>query len=178
MIELITIVIYALISLINLGYGIAEAVILSNSTDAKGECGAAIWYCILVLCIVHFISAVTTPCIAFVNANTSEEAGGSGGSNWVGFGLSIWACVIYFDTNPDCKDYFLNEHADLWQMVEVEVITFFIIIGLLVTAVCIGCCIICTNPEKKSQEVNIPEKQARFSGVVIQPSAPPASDEE
>jgi len=144
----------ALLTLLQLGYGIAEAVILSGSTDAKGECGAAIWYNILVCCILHMIAGVVTPCVAAVAMSSDDEDSKPSSSSALGLGVAIWSCVIYFDTATDCKNTFQDLYPHLWNAVEAEVILFFIVLGIFGLVIfglicwgiyerakeCCGCC--------------------------------------
>lgn len=140
-----------LLTLYHLSFGVAEAIILSDTADAKGECGAAIWYNILVLCVIHFINGVTTPCLTLARVSSDGEKS-SGGSNGmlISLGLAIWSCVIYFDTSSECKAHFQDAYPDLWNCVEGEVVVFFIalaILGALLIGGLIYACFACFTKE-------------------------------
>lgn len=136
------------LTLYHLAFGIAEAVILSDTADAKDECGAAVWYNILVLCVIHFLTGVSTPCAFLQSVSAdSDDAKSEKTGTLVTLGLAIWSCVIYFDTSDECKDRFQDTYPRLWDCVEGEVFAFFVSIGLVALlfvaafiVMCYHCC--------------------------------------
>jgi len=143
------VVVFSVFSCLSLAYGIAEAVILSGSKDVKSEdcTNAAIWYNILVTCILHFISFVS---LAFgaclVTGDSDSQKGGE--SSLIGLGVAIWSCVIYFETSKDCADFLDDNYHHLWQAVLAEIVLFFVMIGMIVIMCGGACCIFCCSKEK------------------------------
>lgn len=127
----------ALMAMFSFGLGVTESVVLSRSTDAKHECGPAIWYCILACCIIHFISGFVT---IFSLCQDSEKRNKSGAFSLVSIGVAVWAMICYYDTENVCIDLFKNNYNDLWTMVFIEVVIFYIACGILgVVVVVAGC---------------------------------------
>jgi hypothetical protein len=150
-----------LLTLMNLSYGITNAVLLANNTDAKYECGPAIWYCILLLCISHFM--------IFADKFTNTDKFDSNGKRlitwdtinqitqsdnrrdiWKAFNIigCVWACICLYDTRNSCIDVFESDYSNLWTMIKVEVYTFF---GLLAIAMLR----ICTVTVRRSRTVRV-----------------------
>jgi hypothetical protein len=129
------------LTILHFCYGIAEAVILSESLNAKSACGLAVWYCILVRCIVHFFMFVIYLADCGVGLRTLSERitdlhtfdneirFNNIKNRWRTFSLasSIWACICLYGTESDCVTYFEDNYKKLWAMLGVEVYTFFVL---------------------------------------------------
>lgn len=117
---------------IHLGLGISEAVVLGLNPGAQSSCAGAIWTCLLVKCIFHFIAVLTwyndvQNAKAVRDGHDDELMCGALFSVLAGFtrlGLGIWAAVLYFNT--DCADEFKREYVDVWNCLFVEVILLFV----------------------------------------------------
>ncbi len=129
------------LTILHLCYGIAEASILSESLSAKSACGLAIWYCILIRCIVHFFMFMIylADCgvglrtiserITDLNTFDKEIRFNNIKNRWHTFSLasSIWACICLYGTESECVTYFEDNYKKLWSMLGVEVYTFFVL---------------------------------------------------
>jgi hypothetical protein len=123
---------------------IIEIAILAGSTDAKYECGPAIWYCIMGCSIIHGIMFVLVTCklthLGYLDAvnklNTLLNQ-----CYLLLFVLGIWSCVCWYDTKLECVDLFKSDYNKLWIMINVEVIAFFVIFGfnLIYTTLILYC---------------------------------------
>jgi hypothetical protein len=71
--------------------------------------------------------------------------------------LYTWAFIAYFDTRPECKAYFQNEYPDMWDMLEVYVWYFVLMMSCTVV---FGCCGFMTK-----KEVEQPALPVQVEGV-------------
>ena len=132
-----------LVILAHLGFGIANAYVASQTTTAKGECGAAIWYCVMVLSIVHFLAFVFGLCEGILNSAKEENKKSSSNAfSFVVIGINIWACVAYFDASNDCSTFYKDNFGMLWNMLLANVIHFFVSLGMIFWICCSSACLI------------------------------------
>ncbi len=134
---------------LNLSYGITCAVLLNNNTNAKYECGPAIWYCILLLCVTHFMLFAQK----FTNDDKFDERGkrfitwdtinqvtqeDNQRDIWraIHFIGCVWACICLYDTRNECIDVFEDKYSKLWTMIKVEVYTFFGLLAIATLKIC------------------------------------------
>ena len=144
---------FAVLSAMSLAYGIAEAVILSGSKGVKSEdcTNAAMWYNILVTCILHWISFVSLAVGAcFAGGSSDGESKNGGESSLIGVGVAIWSCVIYFETSSECESFLKDAYPYLWNAVLAEIVLFFVVLGLLVLVCCGACGVVCCGSEKST----------------------------
>lgn len=120
-----------LYSLFNLGLAIAEAVILDRTTDAQHECAPQIWICILVSCIVRFLTSGVTLVVDREVVNDRIHTKISLATNLVHF-LGIWSVWLFHTVGGDCKHIFQAEYPDLWRLIEAEAISFYIVCGVCI----------------------------------------------
>lgn len=133
----------------HLGFGIANAVVSSQTTSAKNECDE-VWYCtvaLAVLSLLVFVNGVWK-LLKFscdLDLNLSEERG----TNWFSFAhlaVSIWAIVIYFDASENCSDLYQSNWPMLWNMLLANVVFTFVCFGIIVWLfVCTCCVLICSE---------------------------------
>lgn len=132
-----------------LAFGIANAVVSSQNTGAKGECGEAIWYCIMVLAVLDFL-AFFGGTTSTIKRTSGDSDGEKNAINWVGLGslgVSIWACVAYFQVEPECHAFYEHRYPHLWNMLLANVIFFFVSIGMGVWIIFCYCFAVCiTGP--------------------------------
>jgi hypothetical protein len=174
-----SLIITAVAILASFGFGIAEAVILSASTEAKHACGPAIWYCILVCCILHFLVGLVNLLIVCGDKETKKKSSSFAS---LSLAVTIWAMMCYYDTSDDCTSTFKADHADLWKMLTMEVVLFYISMGLLGLLIlmmcCVCCCSVCGGKEKPAPTsiYAVPTSAAGSYVVTIGPaSAPPGA---
>ena len=144
-----------LITISHLGFGIANAYISSQTTDAKGECGDAIWYCVMVLAILSFFAFFNGLWQLFKLFSSEDDYKKS--INWLTIchlGVSIWACIAYFNASDTCADFYRTNFSMLWNILFANVVFFFVSLGIIVW-VCISSC--CTawydvNSQRDQQE--------------------------
>lgn len=129
--------VFAFISIVSLSFGIAEAVILSANKEAKNACGDGIWYCVLVLCILHFCNIIAEIC------RLSSDEKNISSLPFIILVINIWACVAFYDIDTDCRDMYMDKYSDLWYMLYAEVITSFIAFGICGVYCCCGCFSLC-----------------------------------
>jgi len=127
-----------------LGVGIFDAYAVSTSTDARDEsCGYSAWNAILLCAIFQLLEAVLLGVqmyFAFVarEDDTAMKVGACTGCV-VGFPMTafaIWAVVIFFDVSNECSTLYENKYPDLWMAVKLEMIVFFIEIGVSCMVMC------------------------------------------
>ena len=121
---------------LNLVLFIIECIILNKSVDSINICGSAIWECILCLCIAHsinsilsiygFISEFTVSCRSikkteFIVKNIVILC------NVI---LYIWAMVCYYANDISCTSLFKDQYKNLWNVLFVEVIVFYVLLGI------------------------------------------------
>ncbi len=175
-----------------LAFGIANAVISAENTDAKGECGHAIWYCVMFLAVLGFIGCAETVIVFAMTMIRETEL--KNRTTWSGdaiMGVSIWACIGYFEADDECIDFYTSNFPDLWKMLSANVIFFFVhlvIIVIVLTAVCvIGCATVVLEkvaddfgrskgpiPSTDRPCENLYRIRMMYPNNVV-PSAPPAS---
>jgi len=128
-----------LYSLYNLGLAIAEAVILHDNNDAKNACGPQIWTCILVHCILRFVSIGMSVVVYRQKAREDEPVTLTVQAqfNWVAL-IGIWAAYVFHSTDGDCKSLFQDQYPNLWNVVAAETITLYILLGVSVLFFCCG----------------------------------------
>lgn len=107
---------------------VTEAVYLKQNTEAKHECGPAIWYCILACCIAHFLSLVSMLIGSIVDEKHRSK---TNAFSLVTLGIAIWVMICYYDTEQTCANLFQNVYPNLWLMLTIEVVVFYILCGLI-----------------------------------------------
>ncbi len=141
-----------LVTIAHLGFGIANAYVSSKTTDAKGECGDAIWVCVMVLSILSFFAFFNGLWQLF-NLFTSED-NEKKSTNWLAIGhlgVSIWACVAYFGASASCADFYQTNFPMLWDMLLANVVFFFVSLGIVVWVCVSSCCTVCCAAANESQ---------------------------
>ena len=135
---IVAVVIQLLFSLFNIGMAIAEAVILSKNTGAKSECGNATWACILCLCIIRFLTLLTTTSYKYSSNDENDNSTRKyyrKQSACIYMAFAVWAMVCYYGTDSDCVEVYKHLYPDLWTILFVEVIAFYVFMGIVVIAV-------------------------------------------
>lgn len=125
------------ISIVSLSFGIAEAVILSANKEAKNACGDGIWYCVLVLCILHFCNIIAEIC------RLSSDEKNISSLPFIILAINIWGVVAYYDIDDKCHTVYVDKYPDLLNMLYAEVITSFIAFGICGVYCCCGCFSLC-----------------------------------
>lgn len=144
----------------SLALGTTEVVVLNYTTAAKNDCGPAIWGCIVLCCVCHFIttgSALAEFAKLFIASefNTDNKKKVQL-VHFTSIAGSIWAVVARYDTADECAARFNEEYHNLWIMIEVETYLFFIGLGLLGLACCIICCGSCFHELVDADRNEIP----------------------
>jgi hypothetical protein len=120
-----------------LSFGIANAYVSSQNDGAKEMCGAAIWYCVVFLGVLHFIEfIVSTAIMCILCLHNKEQPPKKKQSNgyfgMIVLGINTWACVAYFNITTECKAEYIERYDTLWYMLEANVFFFFAMIGIFV----------------------------------------------
>lgn len=125
-------------SVSSLGLTIASAIILYSNMGGKYACGPAIYYSVLGLCLwgcFMFVREVlfTLPPVLNGELPKTEPA-------YIipSYFLYTWAFIGYFDTLPECRVFFQHTYPDLWNMLEVQVSYFILIMSCTVMFACCG----------------------------------------
>lgn len=118
-------------ALYQVGFGIANAYVSSQTTNARDECGA-VWYCVMVLAILNFLVFIDGISRLVQFLVTSKRVTSNGLVAICHVGVSIWACVAYYNSSLDCVNYYESNFSMLWNMLYANVIIFFVNIGILV----------------------------------------------
>ena len=103
---------------LSLALGTTEAVVLNYTTAAKNDCGPAIWGCIVLCCVCHFIT--TGSALAeFAKLFMASEFNTDNKKkvqlvHFASIAGSIWAVVARYDTTDECAARFNEEYHNLW----------------------------------------------------------------
>lgn len=104
-------------------------IIANTNTDAREECGNAIWAHILIRGIYSMISCI---CLVILrHMFTLYQRAGfrvksrvlsiynvrSYVNTFISFTLFIWTCTILLGTDVECKKYFQNKYWYMWNMI-------------------------------------------------------------
>jgi hypothetical protein len=124
-------VIEIILLIANICYAIIELIILHDSYDAIHECGPNILYCIITCCVFHYLVLIVylycSPPSCYNNIFVSHKYKIMILMLLPGF---IWSCVCLYGTEANCKNFFKDNYLHLWNMVNTEVYTGFILIAL------------------------------------------------
>jgi hypothetical protein len=121
-----------------LGVGIFDAYAVSTSTDARDEsCGYSAWNAILLCAIFQLLECVLLGVQLFLAFVAREEDTAMKVGAFSTFVVSlpmlafaIWTVVIFFNVSNDCSTLYEDKYPDLWMAVKLEMIVFFIELGL------------------------------------------------
>ncbi len=128
-------------TLVHLGFGVVEAIILSKN-NAKGECGPEIWGCIVMCCVVHLGLFIVRCCGRAKKESDDKE----GTFLWQLGSLAciVWVMICYYNTRSDCVDHYKKMYPHLWNILFAEVILFYIGLGITVIItiiyIIVNCC--------------------------------------
>ena len=124
-----------LYSLYNLGLAIADAIIASQNKGAKDGCGSTVWGCVVMCCVVRFVIGGVHSTKIQRRLRNREEGDESMRTYVVqSFGPSlfwIWTLIVFHGTTGDCLSYYKTNFPDLWTMITIEAITFYVTLGLV-----------------------------------------------
>ncbi len=138
------IAILCLSTVAHLAFGIANAYVASQTTSAKKECGEAIWYCVMVLAILNFLAFANGIMVTIkLLISSSDEKNSNNLLGYAVLGVSIWACIAYFEISEDCRDFYVSNFPMLFDMLKADVIYFFCSLGLVGWACFSTCFAIC-----------------------------------
>lgn len=121
-----------LLALTALGFGIASTAIAGENSDAKDECGPAVWYALLFVGITHLMSFLNFAISVCLQTSKSKL------TDALIVATSIWCCVAYFGVSDDCADFYDDKFPDLREMLLANVVLFFVGIGISVFFICAG----------------------------------------
>ena len=138
-----------------LGFGIANAYVSSHNTGAKNECGAAIWYCNVMMAVLNFVAFIGMSiylCSIKTSDNTSsgDSKNKSSGCSIVALGINIWACVAYFSIDSECKNFYLANYPQVWYMLEANVIYLFVSLGAIISMYVTTICLVLYAPRNSA----------------------------
>jgi hypothetical protein len=159
-----------ILSIIHFCCGLTEAIILSEFTDAKRDCGPGIWYCIMSCCIIHFFLFIIELIEAITDFRKFELADHL---RYTLFLVRIWACVCMYDTSIECVAHFEDNYGRLWIMIRFEAIIFILFITLGVVAWFASCFIFpylrsrgVSDPIDETAQPNKPITRAEFDVLI------------
>lgn len=117
---------------IELSFGVASTVIAGANSDAKDECGPAVWYALLFVGITHLLGLVAMVLTIFDRTRKNHIA------NLLIVATDIWCCIAYFGVSDDCAEFYDDKFPDLRKMLLANVVLFFIYQGISLILVCNG----------------------------------------
>ena len=122
---------------------IVEAIILSENINARSGCGNEVWGAVLACCIVHtiaFIVNFTLVMLLLINYEKYKNTRKIGLKLAVlGLSAAIWTLIAYYNADSTCVDFYKTNHPDLWKMLFVECILFYVVCGLIFLTACYAC---------------------------------------
>jgi hypothetical protein len=121
---------------------IVEAIILSESTSARYGCGNQIWGAVLACCIVHVIGGIVNFTLTMLLLTNYEKHKNTQGTSLLlavlGLTVAVWALVAYYSADSACAEFYRVNYVDLWKMLFVECVLFYVVCGLVFLMVCCG----------------------------------------
>jgi ABC-type transport system involved in cytochrome c biogenesis permease subunit len=116
-----------LIALANLAMVIVEIIFVAKYPEAEHACGHHIWGLVIfdlilrgIVVLACFQESVQEDPYNYTQAVISPLASG------------IWSMVAYYNISNECQSEFSNAYPQLWTLVFVNVILFYISLGLIV----------------------------------------------